>query len=266
MNCYFWLALPYQKKKRRKKKPGSKDGLQSLTSDLSDTSLTEGDVHRERGSGDAGSDSESSASIMDEGPDPVASAATNPTLSPLTEMSDLSEPSDAQTADASPATSPPDRETEKMISDQDFSNGDTQAIQSKEEVLRQEQTNQHLKGKPSPSSPERKTSDSLQTTDPLCTGASKGQPVPGQVVSESQSTTADQKKTQQVKGSAKTKQGSQKKEASNASKLQASEDHNANTDQNPTTKQTPTETTKTNKQKQENASMVFGPHGKQQVQ
>ncbi|XP_076122057.1 E3 ubiquitin-protein ligase rnf213-alpha-like isoform X3 [Alosa pseudoharengus] len=257
-------------RKRRKKKSDRKDGLQSLTSDLSDTSLTERDVRQEHGSGDAGSDSESSASVMDEMPDPLDSPAStlpvlpDPTLSPVTEMSDLSEPSDTQTANASPVKSPPDREMRDIISDQDPPDNDTHVVQSKEEVLEKEKTDQSLEGEASPSSVEMKSSHPVQTGDLVSTEDPNAQPISGQAVSESQSTATDQTNTQQAKSSGKNKQGSKKKkETSNAPKPPASEDHNANIDKNANVKQTPVQKTKTNQQIQDTGK-VFGPHSRSQ--
>ncbi|XP_062387528.1 E3 ubiquitin-protein ligase rnf213-alpha [Sardina pilchardus] len=281
-------------RKRRKKKSDKKDGLESLTSDLSDTSLTERDLRQERGSGDAGSDSESSASAMDEMPDPAASPAdANPALSPVAEMSDISEPSDTQTANASPAKSPPDRKIGEVTSDQDPTDPtemsdisepsdtqtanaspaksppdrkigevtsdqyptdtDTHVVQSKEEELEKEQTDQSLEGEASPS-----VGDNLVSTDDP-----NAQPISGPAGSESQSTAADQTNTQQAKSSGKDKQGSKKKkkDTSIASNPPASEDHNANTDKNANLKQAPVERTKTN---QQNTGKVFGPQNTSQ--
>lgn len=211
-----------------------------------------------RGSGDAGSDSESSACAMDEMPDPVASPVDNPSLSPVTETHEPPETPGSPPANASVTQAPPGREAEEGISDQSSPRKDAAAVQSGTEVSGQEQTEQQVgAGEPGPSSPETNASHPLQTSGPAVPEGPNTQPVSGQPVSKGQSTATDQT---QAKGSDNNSQKSKKKkDTSNAPKSQTSEVHNANPDKNSNVKQTADVKAKASQQKPEKTGTVSGP-------
>ncbi|KAL2100664.1 hypothetical protein ACEWY4_002425 [Coilia grayii] len=246
------------RKRRKKKKHEGRDKLQSLTSDLSDTSLSEREVRQGRGSGDAGSDSESSTCAMDEMPDPVASPVDNPSLSPVTETHEPPETPGSPPASTSVTQAPHGREAEEGISDQSSSCKDAAAVQSGTEVSGQDQTEQQAgAGEPGPSSPEMNASHPLQTSGPAFPEGPNTQPVSGQPVSKGQATATDQT---QAKGSDNNSQKSKKKkDTSNAPKSQTSEVHNANPDKNSNVKQTADVKAKASQQKPEKTGTVSGP-------